>query len=226
LKEFGRALFSALLPLLAVVFVIGGIIFGFVTATEAGIIAVIYALLISMLVYRELSWSELVTVMVDTAKITGIVVLCIGAAAPFGYLLTVEQVPVRVSEALLGLTSNAIVIKLIMIAIILAVGTFLDLTPAMLILVPIFMPIALDLGMDKVQFGVVVVAALGIGQCTPPVGIALFVACSVAGARMDELVKPLMPYLIAMVAALLIMTFVPGATTWLPKVLMPIATGS
>jgi C4-dicarboxylate transporter DctM subunit len=224
--RFRRALIRAVLPLLAIVFVIGGILFGFVTATEAGVVAVIYALIISLFVYREMKWSELVPVMVDTAKITGIVVLCIGAASPFGYLLTVEEVPDRVAEGLLQLTQNPIAIKLIMLMIMLAVGTFLDLTPAMLILVPIFMPISVDLlGMDKIQFGIMVVAALGIGQCTPPVGIALFVACSVAGARMDELVKPLIPYLLAMLLALLIVAFVPVATTGLPQLFKMLTTG-
>lgn len=147
--------------------------------------------------------------------------LCIGAASPFAWLLTVQQVPALVTDGLLNLTGNPIIIKLLMLVILLAAGTFLDLTPAMLILVPIFMPIAVGhLGMDKIHFGTLVVAALGIGQCTPPVGIALFVACSVAGTRMDQLVRPLVPYLIAMIIVLLIVTFVPAITTWLPKMLM------
>lgn len=217
MSEFANRAYHAVLPLLAVVFVIGGIMGGFVTATEAGIVAVVYAIVVSLLIYREMSVRDLVPVMVDTAKITGIVALCIGAASPFAWLLTVEQVPAQVSAGLLNLTDNAIVIKFIMLIIMLAIGTFLDLTPAMLILVPIFMPIAVDhLGMDKIHFGVMVVAALGIGQCTPPVGIALFVACSVGGARMDELIRPLMPYLLAMLLALLIVTYVPPVTLWLP----------
>ena len=115
---------------------------------------------------------------------------------------------------------NPAVIKLVMLAVLLAVGTFLDLTPAMLILVPIFMPIAVDhLDMDKVQFGVMVVCALGIGQCTPPVGIALFVACSVAGAKMHELLKPLAPYLFGMLGALLIVAFWPPASIGLVRLL-------
>jgi tripartite ATP-independent transporter DctM subunit len=196
-----------------VIVVIGGIMGGFVTATEAGIVAVVYALAVSMLVYRELKWRHLVPIMVDTAKITGIVVLCIGAASPFAWLLTVEQVPAQVAEALLNLTQNTVAIKLIMLVILLIVGTFLDLTPAMLILVPIFMPIAVNhLHMDKVHFGVMAVCALGIGQCTPPVGIALFVACSVAGLKIDQLFRPLIPYLIAMIAALLVTAFCPPAS--------------
>jgi len=221
LREVGLRLWRAALPLLAVVFVIGGIMFGLVTATEAGIVAVLYALAVSLLVYRELSIADLLKATVDTAKITGIVVLCIGAATPFAWLLTVEQVPDMVARGLLGLTGNPVAIKLIMLAVLLAVGTFLDLTPAMLILVPILMPVAVGvLGMDKIHFGTMVVAALGIGQCTPPVGIALFVACSVAGTRMTELARPLLPYLAAMVAVLLVTAFVPQVSLWLPRLLM------
>lgn len=213
LVEIGRHFWDAFLPLLAVVFVIGGIMGGFVTATEAGIVAVVYAFLVSKFIYRELGWRDLAPIMIDTAKITGIVVLCIGGASPFAWLLAVEQVPAQVAESLLSLTQNPVAVKLIMLVVLLAVGTFLDLTPAMLILVPIFMPIAVNhLHMDKVQFGVMVVAALGIGQCTPPVGIALFVACSVAGTKMHELLKPLAPYLMGMVAALLIVAFWPPAS--------------
>ncbi|HOA72602.1 MAG TPA: TRAP transporter large permease [Phycisphaerae bacterium] len=221
LSVFFRSLWRAVLPLLAVVFVIGGIMGGYVTATEAGIVAVLFSLVVSLGVYREMKWRDLVPVMADTAKITGIVVLCIGAASPFAWLLTVQQVPALVASSLLEFTQNPVVIKLIMLVVLLAVGTFLDLTPAMLILVPIFMPIAVDhLGMDKIHFGTMVVAALGIGQCTPPVGIALFVACSVAGTRMHELIRPLVPYLVAMIIVLLLVTFVPPLTLWLPKMLM------
>jgi C4-dicarboxylate transporter DctM subunit len=223
-KEFSSTLKRAFLPLLAVVFVIGGIMGGFVTATEAGIVAVVYALLVSLLVYRELKLQDLGQIMIDTAKITGIVVLCIGAASPFAWLLTVEKVPDLVATTLLRLTENTIVIKLIMLLIMLVIGTFLDLTPAMFILVPIFMPIAVGpLEMDKIHFGVMVVAALGIGQCTPPVGIALFVACSVAGAKMDELIRPLLPYLLAMLASLLLVAFVDDFTLLLPEQLPAVA---
>lgn len=220
LGEIGSRLRAALLPLLAVVFVIGGIMGGFVTATEAGIVAVVYALLVSKFVYRELRWRDLASIMIDTAKITGIVVLCIGGASPFAWLLAVEQVPAQVAASLLSLTQDPVAIKLVMLVILLAVGTFLDLTPAMLILVPIFMPIAVEhLHMDKVHFGVLVVCSLGIGQCTPPVGIALFVACSVAGVKMHELLRSLVPYLTGMVLALLIVAFWPPASLGLVRLL-------
>lgn len=221
LRAFLRSLRRALLPLLAVVFVIGGIMGGYVTATEAGIVAVIFSLVVSLGVYRDMRWRDLGPVMVDTAKITGIVVLCIGGASPFAWLLTVQQVSTLVTDALLAITQNPFLIKLFMLIILLAIGTFLDLTPAMLILVPILMPIAVNhLGMDKIHFGTMVVAALGIGQCTPPVGIALFVSCSIANTRMDQLIRPLLPYLIAMIVSLLLITYFPPITLWLPRLLM------
>lgn len=218
--EVLRRLSRALLALLAVIFVIGGIILGIVTPTEAGVVAVFYSLFISMVFYREMTWRDLPPILIDTAKITGIVVLCIGAASPFAYLLTIQHLPETVATGLLGLTGNAVLIKLLMVAVLLMVGTFLDLTPAMLILVPIFLPIAVGLGMDKIHFGLMVVAALGIGQCTPPVGIALFVACSVSRATMSELFKPLLPYLAAMLVALLAVVFFSGLTLWLPSLFM------
>lgn len=221
LGEFVSQLREAVLALLAVVLVMGGIMFGWVTATEAGVVAVFYGWVVSMFVYRELKWSDMPQILVNTAKITGIVVLCIAAAAPFAWLLTVDQVPLRVSESLLAATGNPVLIKLLMLAILLAIGTFLDLTPAMLIFVPIFLPIARHIGMDAIHFGTVVVMALGIGQCTPPVGIALFVACSISGTRMDQLFRPLVPYLAAMVVALLVVTFWTPSAMWLPTLLMP-----
>ncbi len=218
--EILRRLREASLALLAVVLVMGGIMFGFVTATEAGVVAVFYGWFVSMFVYRELRWADMPQILVDTAKITGIVVLCVAGAAPFAWMLTVDQVPLRVSEGLLAATQNPVAIKLLMLAILLAIGTFLDLTPAMLIFVPIFLPIARHIGMDAIQFGTMVVMALGIGQCTPPVGIALFVACSISKTSMHELFRPLVPYLVAMVIAVLIVTFWPPASLWLPGAFM------
>jgi len=210
----------AMLALMAVVFVLGGIMGGYVTATEAGIIAVVYSMLISLFVYGDMSWRDMGPVMVDTAKITGIVVLVIGAASPFAWLLTVEQAPDAIARALLALTENPIIIKLIMLAVMIAIGTFLDLTPAMFILVPILMPVAVgQLEMDAIHFGVMVVVALSIGQSTPPVGVPLFVACSVGKVPMHQVARPMLPYLAAMIVVLLAITFIPPITTWLPKML-------
>lgn len=217
--RFGRAFLHAVPALLTVVFIVGAILLGIATATEAAIIAVVWALLVCALIYRELNWSDMPKVLTDTVKITGVVVFCIGATAPFAWLLTVEEVPGNIAQAMLGISSNPIVLKLMMLAVLIAIGTFLDLTPAMIILVPVLQPIAYSIGMDPIQFGVVTVMALGIGQSTPPVGIALFVACGISRMRIEEVVNPLKPYLLALFFVLLLATFIPAMTTLLPGLL-------
>ena len=211
---------GSILSLLTVLFVIGGIMFGIVTPTEAAIVAVVWSLIVCFFIYRELKLSDLSSIFVNTLKITGIVVLCIGASSPFAWLMTVEHIPSQIASAMLAMTSSAFLIKLIMVFILLVVGTFLDLTPAMILLVPILMPVAKELGMQPVHFGVMLVMALGIGQCTPPVGIALFVACSVAKTKVGEVMLPMVPYLLAMIIALLIVTFFPFLSLWLPNLLL------
>jgi tripartite ATP-independent transporter DctM subunit len=192
-----------------------------VTPTEAAIVAVIWALIVGGPIYRELTPRNIGEALVDTTKVTGIVVLCIGATAPFAWLLTVEQVPQQIASGMLGVSSSPIALKLMMLVILLAIGTFLDLTPAMILLVPILMPIACDtIGMDPVQFGVMLVLALGIGQSTPPVGIALFVACSVGQARIGEVSRSLAPFLLAMIVVLLVTAFWSPLTTALPAALL------
>jgi len=216
-----RTFARAILPLLTIFWVLGGIVCGLVTPTEAAIVAVVWALVVGGLIYRELTWSDLGAALVDSAKVTGIVVLCIGATAPFAWLLTVEQVPQQIAAGMLSLTTSPAALKLMMLAILLCIGTFLDLTPAMILLVPILMPIAREtVGMDPVHFGVMLVLALGIGQSTPPVGIALFVACSVGKARIGEVSRSLGPFLLAMIAVLLLTAFWPALTTALPSALL------
>lgn len=215
-----RAFKDSILSLMTVVFIVGAIMFGYTTPTEAAIIAVIWSLLVCGLIHRELKWRHMPELLSQTVKITGIVVFCIAATAPFAWLLTIEQIPARIAEAMTALTHNAILLKLMMLAILLAVGTFLDLTPALIILVPILFPIANELQMPEVQFGVMMVMALGIGQCTPPVGIALFVACSISKTKIGQVLLPMIPYLTAMVLVLLLATFWPALSVWLPTVAM------
>jgi C4-dicarboxylate transporter DctM subunit len=220
-RIFLRALGRAVLPLLTVVFVLGGILGGYVTPTEAAVVAVLWALVVSGLIYRRLSPAALGKALTDTVKVTSIVVLCIGATTPFAWLLTVENVPQDFASALLGITENPVLLKLLILAILLAVGTIIDLTPAMILLWPILLPVAAGIGMDPVHFGVVLVLALAIGQSSPPVGVSLFVACSVARARIGQVALPILPFLLALLAALLIVTFWPGTVLWLPDLLGP-----
>ncbi len=220
LKSFISAAIGAILPLLTVVFVVGSIMLGWVVPTEAAIIAVLWALLVSVVVYRDLKFSDMPEILMVTVKITGIVVFVIGATAPFAWLLTIEQVPQMIVEAMTAVSSAPWALKLMMLAIILMIGTFLDLTPAMIILVPIMLPIANRIGMDPIQFGVMMVLGLGIGQSTPPVGIALFVACSVARIKITKVIVPILPFLAAMILVLLLVAFWAPISTWLPTVTM------
>ncbi len=215
-KSFKRAILS----LLTVIFIMGGILFGWVTPTEAAIVAVVWSFVVCMFVYRNVKFSDLPPMLADAAKITGIVVLCIGASAPFAWLMTVEQIPSRIAGGMLSLTSSPIILKLMMIFILLVIGTFLDLTPAMILLLPIFIPVAKGIGMPLVQFGVMMVMALGIGQSTPPVGISLFVACGIAKTKVGEVIIPLIPYLLAMIFALLVAAYWSPLTMWLPSICM------
>jgi len=213
LSRFGAALLGALPALFTVFIILGAILTGIATATEAAILAVVWAFLVCFVFYRELDIPGLRSALVDTVRITGIVVFCIGATAPFAWLLTVEEVPAQAAALMLGISSNPAVLTIMIMALLLAVGTFLDLTPAMIILVPILMPIALKIGMDPVQFGVFTVMALAIGQSTPPVGIALFVACGVSKAKIEETVRPLIPFLIALLVILLLVAFLPALSS-------------
>ncbi|QDU71447.1 TRAP transporter large permease [Mucisphaera calidilacus] len=217
LMAIARALLRSALPLLTVFWVLGGIVGGYVTPTEAAIVAVAWAMLVGGLIYRTLSFSDIYHALIDSTRITGIVVLCIAATAPFAWLMTVEQVPQDIAASMLSLTQNPVALKLMMLLMLLAIGTFLDLTPAMILLVPILMPIACDtIDMAPVHFGVMMVLALGIGQCTPPVGIAIFVACSVGKAEFGEVARSLVPFLAGMLLVLLVVTYWPAVTMTLP----------
>jgi len=225
LDRIWKAFRESILSLMTVVFIVGSIMMGIATPTEAAIVAVIWSLIVRGIVHRALKLADLPPIFVQTVKITGIVVFCIAATAPFAWLLTIEQVPARIAESMTSFTQNPVLLKLMMIAILLAVGTFLDLTPALIILVPILFPIARQLHMPEVQFGVMMVMALGIGQCTPPVGIALFVACSISKTKIGQVILPMIPFLLAMLFVLLLVAFWPFLSVWLPEVAMRKAVG-
>ena len=216
IKAILVALGRSILSLMTVVFVVGGIMAGFVTPTEAAIVAVFWALIVSGVVYRELSLPDLGRCLADTVRVTAIVVLVIGATAPFAWLLTIENLPLQIAAGIVCSTDSAVVIKLMMLGLLLVIGTFLDLTPAMILLVPILMPIAKQIGMDPVHFGVMLILALGIGQSTPPVGISLFVACRVGKTQISEVARPILPFLVAMVLVLVVVAFWAPLTMCLP----------
>lgn len=208
---------DALPSLLLVVIVIGGIIAGIFTATEASAIAVIYALLLSVVFYREVKIQEISGILLKAVEITAMVMLLIGASKGMSWILSYENIPQGISKTLIGLTDNKYLILIIINLILLAVGTFMDMTPAVLIFTPIFLPVAIQLGIDPIHFGIIMVLNLCIGLCTPPVGAVLFVGCGIANTTIAKLIKPLLPLYVAMIAALLLVTFVPQISLALPR---------
>jgi tripartite ATP-independent transporter DctM subunit len=208
---------AALPSLLLIIVVIGGILGGIFTATEAGAIAVLYALALAVFIHREVKLADLPDILLKSTRTTAIVMLLIATSMAMSWILAFENIPAMASDALLTLSNNPILILLIINLILLLVGAFLDMTPAVLIFTPIFLPVAIELGMSPLHFGIMMVLNLSIGLCTPPVGTVLFVACAVAKTRIAEIIRPLIPMYIAMFVALLLVTYIPGFSEWLPR---------
>jgi len=208
---------NAFLSLTLLVIVVGGIVAGVFTATEAAAIAVVYAALLGFL-NRELKFRDFRPILLKSAKTTAIVMFLIATSMAMSWLFSFEGIPQMLTSSLLDNVSNPIVIFLLINVILLVVGTFMDMTPAVLIFTPIFLPVAMALGMHPVQFGMVIVLNLCIGVCTPPVGTLLFVGSGVAQVPVTKVIKPLLPLLGVMVVVLLLITYFPELSLWLPRV--------
>ena len=206
----------AFLSLFLVVIVIGGILKGIFTATEAAAISVVYAFILSAVVYREVKIKMLPELLLQTGITTAVVMLLIGASSGMGWIMTMANIPQTVSAALLGLSDNPILILLAINLLLIFVGTFMDMTPAVLIFTPIFLPVAQSLGMHEVHFGIMLIANLSIGLCTPPVGTCLFIGCGVGKTTIAKVTKTMLLFFGAMVGALLVITYVPQVSLWLP----------
>lgn len=211
-----KTFLHAIPSLFMVILVIGGIVAGIFTATEASAIAVVYALLLAF-VYREIGIRELRSVFLSSCNTTAIVALLIATSMAMSWIMSYENIPQGVSQALVALSDNPIVIILIINIILLAVGTFMDMTPAVLIFTPIFLPLAVDLGMDPVHFGIMMILNLCVGLCTPPVGSVLFVGCGISGVSIADVIRPLIPFFLVMVLSLLLVTFWPQLSLFLPE---------
>ncbi len=215
--SLGRAFVGALPSLLLVIIVLGGILGGVFSATEASAIAVAYALVLGGPIYRQISFKAMPELILRSAKTTAIVMLLVGASQAMSWALAYEQVPQLVSEAMIGLSSNPLVVLLLINVLLLIVGTFMDMTPAVLIFTPIFLPVVVALGMNPVHFGIVLIANLCIGLCTPPVGTCLFVACSVGKTSLAKVIPPMIPFFIAMMISLLLITYWPAVSLAIPQ---------
>jgi tripartite ATP-independent transporter DctM subunit len=208
---------DALPSLSLIVIVIGGIIAGYFTATEASAVAVLYALLLSVVIYREVKISELPAILLKTVETTAIVMLLIGTSSAMSWILSYENIPQQVSASLIGLTNSKLIILLIINVILLIVGTFMDMTPAVLIFTPIFLPVVVQLGMSPLHFGIILVLNLCIGLCTPPVGSVLFVGCGIGNTKIAAMSRTLIPFYLTMVVVLLLVTYIPWISLVIPK---------
>ncbi|MEL6720123.1 MAG: TRAP transporter large permease subunit [Bacteroidota bacterium] len=215
-RKIANTFVHALPSLFLLIVVIGGIVAGVFTATEASAAAVLYCLVLTFF-YKEVSAKELPDIFLKSVETTAIVMLLIGTSMSMSWVMAYENIPQSITDLLLTISDNKFVILLLINLILLLVGVFMDMTPAVLIFTPIFLPIVTELGMDPTHFGIVMVMNLCIGLCTPPVGSVLFVGVSISGASIQKVIRPLMPLFIAMLVSLMLVTYIPKLSLWLPS---------
>lgn len=216
--EIVKSFFFAAPSMFLLIIIMGGIIGGFFTPTEAAGVAVLYSALLSVVFYRDVSFKQIPSVLLEAVRTTSIVMILIAASVAMSWVMAYIHLPQTISDALLSLSDNPIVILLIINVILLCVGTFMDMTPALLIFTPIFLPVVVPLGIDPIQFGIIMVLNLSIGLCTPPVGSLLFIGSSVAEVSVSKVIRPLIPLLIVMILALALVVFFPQLSLWLPGI--------
>ena len=219
LKEKTKIILEALPCLLMIIIVIGGIIGGIFTATEGAIVAVVYSLILSLVFYKSIKVSELPKLLMDSAEMTGIIIFLIGVSSIMSWVMAFTGIPAAISGVMLSISSNKYVILLIINVILLIVGTFMDMTPACLIFTPIFLPICQAVGMNTIHFGIMMIFNLCIGTITPPVGTTLFVGVKVGKTKIEDVIKPLLYYFAAIFIVLLLVTYIPAISLWLPGLL-------
>ena len=213
----GRYVVLALPGILLIGIIFGGVRSGVFTATESSCVAVVYAILVTILVYRQLTWTAFVEATLGAVRTTAMVLLVIGTAGAFGWLMAFLQVPQATIAAMKAVSDNPIVILLMINLILLVLGTFMDMAPMIIICTPIFLPVVKAFGVDPVHFGVILILNAGIGLNTPPVGSVQFVACAIGRISIGESMRTIWPFYGASVAVLLLVTYVPGLSLWLPR---------
>ncbi|WP_316978554.1 TRAP transporter large permease [Shumkonia mesophila] len=217
IRQALRIVGDGLWALFTVVIILGGILSGIFTATESASVACVYAFCVTMFVYRDYKWSDMPQLVHRVVKTVGMVMILIGFAAGFGYLMAMMQIPRAITQAFLTVSENKYVILMLINVMFLVLGTLMDMAPLILICTPILLPVIATFGIDPVHFGILMMVNLGIGLITPPVGSTLFVGCAVSGLTMEKVVKELWPFYLIMLTALALVTYVPSITLWIPK---------
>jgi len=213
------AFLRAIPALLLIVIVLGGILGGIFTATEASAVAVLYSFVLAVVFYREVKVSDIPKILLQCGVTTAVVFMLIGTSMAMSWVLAAENVPQDISAALTSLSESPIVIMLIINLILLAVGTFMDMTPAVLIFTPIFLPIVMRLGIHPLHFGIIMIMNLCIGLCTPPVGTCLFLGCGIGETTVTKVIREILPFFVAMIVSLFLCTYIEGLSMWLPGVM-------
>ena len=220
MREALKICVDALWGLMTMVIILGGILSGVFTATESASIAVLWAFFVTMFIYRDYKWRDLPKLVHRTVKTLTIVMILIGFAAAFGWVMTLMMIPQQITAAITSLSSNQVVVLLMINVLLLALGTLMDMAPLILIMTPILMPVILSIGIDPVHFGMIMMVNLGIGLLTPPVGGVLFVGSAVARLPIEKVVKAMMPFFIALLLVLGMVTYIPALSLWLPNLLL------
>lgn len=215
-REIGRTFISAVWAIFMPFIILGGIMGGIFTPTEAAVIAVIYSLIVGFLIYRELEVRNLPRIFAKAAISTSVVMLLIATASLFGWILSAGQVPQTVAAFLVTLTASKSVLYALILTFLIVIGTFLETSAAIIILTPVFLPVITKFGIDPIHFGVIMVTALAIGMLTPPVGICLFISCNIAQIDLSEIVGKIVPFLAIMIALLVVMTYIPQIVMFIP----------
>jgi tripartite ATP-independent transporter DctM subunit len=218
-REVARACGRGLLPLVAPVIILGGILGGIVTPTEAAVLAVLYALLLGLVIYREIRVRDLLPLLINTASLTGMVMLLVGTASVLSWIFAAQGIPRMIAGVLLGLSSDATLVLLVTILVFVPLGAILEGVPAMIILVPVFFPVIARFGVDPLHYGILVVASLGLGLFVPPFGVGFFIACALGRTGVEAAARAYVPYVIALLLGLLLVAFVPWITLVVPRLM-------
>ena len=221
LREALKITWEALAGLTTIVIIVGGVIGGIFTPTESAAVAVVWAFFVTMFVYRDLKWKQLPQVLHRVIRTVAMVMIVIGFASAFGYLMVLMQVPAKATVLLLGLSDNKYVLLILINVMLLILGTFMDMAPLILICTPILLPVIKAIGIDPVHFGIIMMLNLGIGLVTPPVGTTLFVGCAIGKVPIERAARNLWPFWIAMLVVLMLVTYLPALALWIPSLKYP-----